>query len=1134
MDARTSLYRLTLSHQGGASRNRLDVSHRFRDVFTLVLGLVFLLTPTALALGQATEGTIVGTVRDTSGAVIPGVAVKVTNLGTNFSRTTDTDESGNYRVPNLLIGNYQVEGQATGFARQMVQSVRLSIGENLRVDLTLKLGDIKEQVTVAPNQSMIRTDSAELAYLIQEKQLNELPLNGRSYLSLAQLVPGANAGLNDRRRTTYGATIVVGGARAEANNYLIDGISNNEQRFGGFVFSPSVDAIQEFKVQTSQYAAEYGNAGGAVINVSIKSGANTFHGSAFEFHRNKVLDARNFFDPARLPFIRNQFGGSIGGPIKKNRTFFFFNYEGTRIRRSLTQFGRVPEPEWLNGDFSRAPFKIYDPATARPDPANPNNIIRDQFAGNIIPQFRINPIGQNIAAAYARPNFSQAGNALNFQSTRSQSNDQNQYNIRIDHKISDYDQLFGRVSLAKVKQLDPGLGAFPQSDGTRSENKGTQIALSETHLFRPNFLNEFRAGYAHLDTVLTSPDQGSSLGTDLGIPGLIPTPFESGFPSIGSESTLGIRNLAGTDHPAGFGIGVPTNQSNEVFQVIDTMSLTLGNHGLKFGADIQRVHFNVVTGVVGGTILSFDGRYTSAGSGQLADVGLADLLLGIPSAITISKTFDLGRYRYWNMGFFVQDDWQILPNLTLNLGLRYDQQTPAKEIRGRESLIDLSTGQARLQARSIPWLESVIGVRVQDLPFPVRIEDTDHFYDTDTNNFAPRFGLAWRPFGNNQTSIRFGAGIFYLSNIANTVTNYALNPPFLFRQAVTGNPTIPNLNLSTGFPSTSIDALRLPQFESLQTEDFRVGYSKKWSLGIQHEIRPRIVFETSYTGQSASDLFANYVENRPLPGPGAVQPRRQYPLLSFIFLNAPINSSGYHAWLNQLRINNLKGLTLEANYAFSKSIDNQSAFGGAGDGKTGFIPYVDVPGLGVETDKARSSFDARQRFTFTFVYYTPRLKSWKPAIRHLLENWQISGLAILQSGFPFQVNLADDVANVGDTRSFRPNRRCDGNLPAGQRTPELWFDVSCFTVPAQFTFGNAGRNIIEQDGIRNVDFALMKIFPLPQLGETHQLQFRAEFFNLFNNVNFNRPNNNVARAGFGRVTSAGDSRQIQFGLRYSF
>ncbi|MCI0624681.1 MAG: carboxypeptidase-like regulatory domain-containing protein [Acidobacteria bacterium] len=394
--------------------------HGFSRIFLIVsLGSALLLPLSRWADGQATEGIILGHVRDETGAVLPEITIKVTNLGTNNSRSVITDEWGNYRVPNLPIGTYQVEGERVGFKREVVQSVRLPIGENVRVDLVLKTGEITQEITVSAAAETVRTDSAELAYHVREKQLLELPLNGRMYLNLAQLIPGATAGLNDRRRDTYGATITVGGARAEANNYLIDGISNNEERTGGFIIAPSVEAIQEFKVQSSQFSAEYGRAGGAVVNVSIKSGTNQFHGSAFQFHRNAALDARNFFDPKPLPFIRNQFGGAVGGPIWKDHSFFFFNYEGTRIRRSITQFGNVPEPAWVNGDFSKAPFTIYDPTTTRRDPNNASRFIRDPFPDNIIPQDRINPIGKKIAASYARRNYSQPGSPFNFQTTNS-------------------------------------------------------------------------------------------------------------------------------------------------------------------------------------------------------------------------------------------------------------------------------------------------------------------------------------------------------------------------------------------------------------------------------------------------------------------------------------------------------------------------------------------------------------------------------------------------------------------------------------------------------------------------------------------------------------------------------------------
>ena len=1091
-----------------------------------MLALVTVVVP--VVHGQAAEGTILGTVRDESGGAVPGVSVKVTHTGTALSRTVETDSVGSYRVPNLPIGLYQIEAELVGFRRHAVQAVRLSIGENVRVDLTMRVGELAEQVTVTGSVETIRTDSAELAYQVGQQQLTELPLNGRMYLSLAHVIPGANAGLRDRRKDTWGAGLVVAGARSEANNFLIDGISNNEERTGGFVVAPSVDAIQEFKVQTSQYSAEYGRAGGAVVNVSIRSGSNAFHGSAYEFHRNNALDARNFFDPRPLPYIRNQFGGTFGGPVRRDHTFYFLNYEGTRIRQSVTRFGNVPDPAWLTGDFSRAPFLVYDPATNRPNPANPSQIIRTAFEGNVIPAARVDPTGRSIAQSYAAPNYAQPGSTFNFQSTNSRPNDQDQFNARLDHKLGAHDQLFGRISFTNTDQFDGGLGAFPQSDGSIFKNRGLQIAIAQTHIFGPNLLNEVRLGYASLQTEIVQADQGGTLGSALGIPGLNPTPFESGFPNVS------VRNLSGTDHPVGFGLGLPTEERDRSFQLIETMSLKSGRHGLKFGADIQRVHFSAVTGSVGGASFSFDGRYTSAVGGQLGN-GIADLLLGTPNTISISRTFDLARYRFWNFHFFVNDDWQISSNWTVNLGLRYEVQTPVKEIYGREAYVDVATGQVRLHQDGIPWLESVIGVKASDLPFPVRIEDNQSFYSADKNNFAPRIGLAWRPFGSNHTAFRLGAGTFFVSGIANITTNGGLNPPFRFSQTAPADPNIPTLSLSQGVPATSIDALRIPGFQNFGLEDWKIGYYNKWSLSIQHQLTDRMIIESAYMGHTAPNLYVNWRENRPLPGSGNIQARRPYPLIGALSQFGPVNTSTYHGWLNQIRVTEWKGITFQANYTFSRTMDNQSAFGGAGDGKAGLIGYHSVPGYGVKADKARSSLDGRHRYAQTFIYQTPRLGDWNPTGRYLLGDWQISGLITLQTGFPYQVNLADDVANIGDTAGFRPNRVCDGNLASSQRTVERWFDTTCFTVPAQFTFGNSGRNVLDGDGITYVDFALMKNIPLRAIGESHMLQFRAEFFNLFNNVNFDRPQQNIARPGFGAITAtAVDARQIQFGLKYVF
>jgi len=1065
-----------------------------RAVLTIALIMMSALPPALLS--QSFRGTILGTVRDSSGAVLPAVAITVTNSGTNQSRTAVTNETGDWVVPELIVGEYSVTVELPGFKKEKLDKLRLQVDARLRVDVKMEVGQISETIEVTGETPLVATDTSTVGTVINNDQVVGLPLNGRGFLALNLLVPGAVPGTFGSQLSTQGGAISVNGMREAGNNFLLDGVDNNDLAINLFSVSPSVDAIQEFKVQSSTYSAEYGKQAGAQINVTTKSGTNEIHGTLWEFLRNNKLDAKNFFDPGDQPipkFIRNQFGGSVGGPILKDRTFWFANYDGTRIRKAITRTAFIPTLLERQGNFSQTPgVTIRDPRTGLP------------FPNNIIPTGQIDPVGARVSAFYPNPNVNNPGQ--NFVSAPVMRRRIDQVTGRVDHKLGEKDQLFGRYTINDDPRFDtfepfsrvtdiPGFGAS-------TINRQQVAGVGWTHIFSPRFFNELRLGYNRFRGAIFQENQGKDISSQLGIRGTSTVPLDFGVPLI---------NLAPYSN-VGEATNLPQDRRDNTYELKDILSYTTGAHAFKGGLELREFQNYILFDTTARGVLTFTGGF----SGNT----IADLLLGVPFQAQLNvpdgglNATNVIYQRFFSVGGFFQDDWKVSPKLTLNLGLRYGANQPIKEKRNRISKFSRETGTLVVAGRD---------------------GQGDTLYDWDTNNFAPRFGLAYTPFGGSRTVIRGGYGVFYDTKLTNNFTGMSLNVPFrsLYNfQNTTG--LVPTVFLNGLFP-TNLSTVPTVAFAiNGVPQQYPDGYSQQWSLNMQREVVPSLLIDIGYIGSKGTKLDRTANINQPLTAgsPLPVQGRRPYQPFAGISYRLAEASSIYHSGQIRVEKRYSAGLSFLGSYTWGNAIDNGSIWNG------GVQDSYNLRG-----ERGRSNFDVRQRLSYSYTWDLPvgkdRARPLEGLADTLAGGWQLSGIVTLQTGQPVTVFIPNDQANVGATGQ-RPNAIANPNRPRRDRDPKQWFDPNAFVLPALYTFGNAGRNTIEGPGVRNFDVSLIKNFRTGFLGESGKIQFRSEFFNIFNHPNFNPPTGGAlnartaagaVNASAGSINSAQDSRQIQFGLK---
>jgi Carboxypeptidase regulatory-like domain len=1138
----------------------------------LLLSCLFLLHPSPL-FAQVDRGGIVGLVTDPAGARVSGAQVTVSNLATNQSIVVTTDEKGQYAADLLRIGTYSVTVEKPGFQRAVQSSVEVGVNQTARVDIALSIGSATESVQVTAAPPLLQTEASSLGTIETERRISELPLNGRNFIQLAYLGPGANGGQTGSNvsggvfeNERANEAVSVNGLRVSNNNFLLNGVDNNEFGLGGVVVLPPPDAIQEFRTEENSMSAEFGR-GGAAVNVVLKSGTNQIHGGAYEFIRNDKLDAVNYFNQGKQPFKRNQFGAFLGGPIKKNRTFIFGDYEGSRLRESNPFISTVPSDAERAGDFSdRLTGTTFSPC-ATPSPADTfdTGTIFDPFSThdytcadggvvslrnpisstNIIPAASINTVGQNVANFYPQANL--PGLTNNYLANQNHVNNQDSFDVRFDLRFREQDQMFAAYSFGDVRSQRPGpLGPLwggsdccPSASNSRAQHFG----LGFTHTFSPQLLNDLHGGYFRYAVNALPFNFGNSIGTDqLGIPNANRTtdPNSTGLTNI---------DIAGFT-PLGDSLYLPEHAFENIYQIADTLTWIRGRHSLKFGVDFRRQQRNFYQVTAPRGFFDFGGVYTNDLSTANGGNGLADLLLGIPDAN--EQDFLQGLYptRYWDLGAFVQDDFRIRPNLTINLGVRYNITSPAN---GRVGNFDLN----RAIVVTSYGQNSVSHAGVQ----------------FDKNDWAPRIGLAWSVRRN--TVVRSAFGMFYSSE-ANIFDDLGLNPPqltFLANNYNSGALPSNGQLISTGFPTTLPvgDAVNISGPVKTTGPKRIIPRIMEWNLSVQHQFKDNFVAQVAYVGTRAYHLWNHEASdlNQPLqildtnfcgPDPsncisnfGRRYFNQQPNMTAVLPLDYPQLQMFYNSFQASLNKRFANGFNFLAAYTFAKNLGNA-------DGNTG----------GFIQDSYRADLehgpvvpDLHHRFTISYLYELP-FGHGRPFLGDMggvadavFGGWQVAGITSLQSGEAVTGVLSSDLSNTGSF-SYRPDQIANPNdfsfnpgsqatdfgcTNPGHQTLDCWYNQAAFAVPAlapgqqsAHSFGNSRIGNLRGPDLVDFDLVLQKNF---KIRESQQVEFRAEFFNIFNHPNFGLPGGGSAVAvdvpgGASITNTATDNRQIEFALKYTF
>lgn len=1069
-----------------------------------------------LALGlfaQQDMGVITGLVTDGTGAAIPGARVTVTNVETNETRAVETSDTGSYTAGPLRIGIYQVAVEREGFKRAVVSDLRVSAQDRVRADVALDLGQITESVSVTAEAPLLRSETSSLDHVVGQKEMRELPLNGRNFQQLAWLTSGVIPSTRSRDRESG---FNSHGQLMTQNSFIIDGIDNNNNVMGMQdrkmqVVQPSLDAVAEFKVQTSNYSAEFGRNSGAVMIVSIKSGTNQYRGTAYNYLRNDRTDARDMFtyvdrtgdgraDPEVLK--QNQFGATFGGPIVRDKTFFFGSFEGRRERRSQTDTATVPTPDERNGIFDPRQVLVRDPLTGQ------------NFPGNAIPRSRIDPTAAKLTELWPQPNFAGFGTRQNFVRNPPWNNTRDQYDGRVDHNLTGFDKMFGRFSLNRRDNLRGSVFEPPARGGQGGErafddDDARSVAFSYTKILRPTLINEFRYGFVRqkVDRRELSQELSSELNARYGINGIPPSGRLFGLPNIGLSGALGFTGLG---EPG----SMPNFKIHQVHQYLNNLSWNRGNHNLKFGADLRWNRSDIFGGATGHGNLSFNGNFTR--------ISFGDFLLGWPNQAALT-TFLQGAMRFQNYMFYALDDWKLTPRLTLNLGLRYELTTPWMEKYNNMNRLSLADG---------PGFGSIEYAGYCGDSWSCR-----GLVQTDTNNWAPRIGLAYQIA--SRTVFRASGGLFYGGQGALGANGRGIdNWPYNRNVTVQSTPTRPALVLSEGFPAGFLGTTAAPP-QNLNWNVWEDGYKAptiyQWNAALQRELFRNLSVTLAYVGSSSNFLLDSYNWNGSDIGPPATErQRRRIPAWNTISLFAPFGQSNYHGLDVQVERRYSSGFYFSTAYTWSHSIDNiPEQFGPGGGGLMDF--------RNIHANRGNSNFDVRHRFVGSAAYELPfgKGKRWMNSgglLHALFGGWELSNLLSLQTGNYFTITVPNARERLGATGigNWWPDRIRDPRLDL--RTTERWFDTSAFVLPRTpdgvWYLGNAGRAILSEDGLFNLDFGLKKSFPV---GESRRIQVRWETFNATNTPTLGTPNTNIENPDFGKVRgTVSTPRQMQFALRFEF
>ncbi len=1027
------------------------------------------------ASAQGLQTTVLGVVRDSTGGVVPGATVVVTNRSTGVSRTVITDATGTYTVTALIAGAYDVSAELSGFKTSVRQNVPVQNDTSVRVDFELAVGDVGETIQVAAplDTRILRTEDASLGSVLSEAQVQGLPVKNRNFMALAQLVPGATQSLEGNQNTlgrSQPLNLSVHGQRHFDNNVRLDGVSIINGFANGSTFIPSLESLKEVSVQTGQYGAAYGMYSGAQVDMVVKSGQNTPHGSGFVYNRDDRWNARRYFDAtAPPPFDFYQFGATIGAPIVRNRTFFFFGYEGTRSNRETTGQATTAPDAFRRGDFSSLSTPIRDPYTGQP------------FPGNIIPTNRLASQAQKLLQYVPLP--TRSGLANNYVATSSTDETENQYFGRLDHQWNDKTSLFARVAVRKANidtiQLNPNFASFGQP-----ENENYVLAM--TRAMTNRWFLDARASFYRESTPNQTGREGADIDPlrDFGISGLttedpllrgIPTASISGY--MGTGETFANPKLL-YESPA--------------FNVNSVVELP--NHSVRFGLEAfkRRTDFYSVNAANQGSF-TFNGLLTGN--------AFADFMLGLPDQTSRIPNLARAELRQPHFYAFVQDDWRATPNLTVNFGVRYQYAGSTEDKLGIARNLNRDTGEF--------------------FPEPGQ---SGPLHD-DHHDFAPRVSATYR--WKENTVVRAGYGIYYTQP---TVANIALmfrNPPYNRQDVFNTLRSNPNLTLANGFPAGGAAGQSATPTITTIPWDYGPGYAQTWSANLQQRLAAGWVAEVGYVGSQTVGLDNAWTDNTPPPGPGPVQPRRPDPTFGDIRVFDTDGEAEYNGL--HLRLQNLDfyGVNVLSSYSYSRCYDTRSSPATSTVGTEDQEPQNQYDRF--DGEWSRCAIDFRHVVKFNAVYRLPFGDGLTGIARMLAADWQVGMGFNMNTGGPFNVIVSGNPANTS-RGTIRPNLTGDPELPSDERTVERWFNTAAFSALAPFTFGSSPRNSVEAPGRKIVDLNIQKKVTARGKG----LEFRLDLFNAFNTPQFNTPGRTFGTPAFGIISSTGPAREIQLGLRFTF